>query len=158
MIDFETSVKRKFTGDETNIVVRVTGLADNAEKGIKRQKMTIAGHILKSLFDPVIATITTLVKSQLRQANNAKAVILVGGFGQSAYLRKCIEKMIANHIEVLQPANGWTAVVRGALIRALGQDAPDTSRIAIASRVARKAYGVSCSVSYDPTIHEHGRK
>lgn len=158
MLDFETSIKRKFTGEERNVIVRVIGLQDDASKNIRRQRMTISSDVLKSLFEPVIACITTLVKHQLRQAGDAKAVILVGGFGQSIYLRKCIEKIVGDSVEVLQPANGWTAVVRGALIRGLDEHAPNMSRISIASRVARKAYGTRVWHYFDELEHDPKRK
>jgi molecular chaperone DnaK (HSP70) len=158
MADFESTTKRKFTGEEKDVNVRVPGLADDPTKNIKRQKMTISSSTLKSLFEPVIASITILVKNQLKQTKKAKAVILVGGFGQSPYLRKCLEQVVGDTVEVLQPTHGWTAVVRGALIKALSEDVPGLSRITIASRVARKAYGMRLSVPYNQEKHEEERK
>ncbi|KAK5056031.1 hypothetical protein LTR84_012582 [Exophiala bonariae] len=158
MADFESSTKRKFTGEEKDVIIRVPGLADDAAKRIKRQKMTINTSVLKALFEPVIASITTLVKNQLKQTKMAKAVILVGGFGQSPYLRKCIEQIVGDAVEVLQPPHGWTAVVRGALIRALNEDVPGISRITLASRIARKAYGIRIASSFIGGAHESHRK
>lgn len=150
--DFETNAKRRFNGD-TAMMLRVRGLVDVKDKGIKRQRLTIPTDKVKSLFEPVISTILTLLMSQLRHTTRAKAVILVGGFGQSPYLRNCIKKVVPETVPVLQPANGWTAVVRGALIKSLNEMNPDTSRISIASRVSRKAYGVIVGVVYDPAVH-----
>ncbi|KIY00568.1 uncharacterized protein Z520_03231 [Fonsecaea multimorphosa CBS 102226] len=141
MNEFENITKRKFTGQEESIIVRVPGLTDNVEKGIKRQKLTIKAAVLKDLFSPVMTAITTLVKSQLQQSKQAKAVILVGGFGQSPYLRSCLQQVVGENIEIMQPAYGWTAVVRGALLHALHDTTPDELRINIASRRARRAYG-----------------
>lgn len=154
MADFENSAKRKFTGEEKDVIIRVTGLADNVAKKIKRQRMTISSSTVKALFEPIISSITTLVLNQLKQTKTAKAVILVGGFGQSPYLRKCLEQVVGNTVEVLQPPYGWTAVVRGALIKALNEEIPSISRIAIASRVSRKAYGMMIDVPFDPEVHE----
>jgi hypothetical protein len=61
--DFETNAKRRFTGDEAGITVRVRGLVDDPAKGIKRQRLTISADKVKSLFEPVMSTIITLVVS-----------------------------------------------------------------------------------------------
>ena len=154
---FEETVKRKFAGTEKHIVVPLQ-LPDDPVRGIRKGRLTIPASSVKTLFSTVITTITALVKKQLRQTKDAKAVLLVGGFGQSPYLRKCIEKIVAANVEVMQPANGWTAVVRGALIRGLNDNSPETSRISIASRIARKWYGIRAWAKYDEDIHEDSRK
>ncbi|OQU95466.1 hypothetical protein CLAIMM_01668 isoform 2 [Cladophialophora immunda] len=151
--EFENITKRRFTGQEESIIVRVPGLMDNAEKGIKRQKLTIKAAVLKDLFKPVMTAITTLVKSQLQQSKTARAVILVGGFGQSSYLRSCIQQVIGENIDIMQPAYGWTAVVRGALLYALHDTTPEELRVNIASRQARRAYGMTCSERYGASDH-----
>ena len=153
---FEEVAKRKLSGKERSIVIPVPGLPDDITKGVRRGRFTIPASKVKSIFASVITMITTLVKKQIKQTKDAKAVLLVGGLGQSAYLRSCIEKVTGPKIEVMQPANGWTAVARGALIRALNENAPDTSRISIASRIARKWCGVKMIDDYDEDIHEAG--
>lgn len=40
--DFETSVKRKFRGEEPSVMIRVRGLVDNPAKGIKRGRLTVS--------------------------------------------------------------------------------------------------------------------
>ena len=80
---------------------------------------------------------------------SVKAVLLVGGFGQSSYLRETIRAAIASNIEVMQPPNGWTAVVRGALMRGLSTLEPETERVKVAARVARKHYGTEIMSKYD---------
>jgi sugar (pentulose or hexulose) kinase len=153
MVEFETGTKRRFTGEEEDIIIRVPGLMDNADKSIKRQKLTLKGHIVKDLFKPVMTAITTLVECQLQQSKKARAIILVGGFGQSPYLRKCIQQVVGNNIEIMQPAYGWTAVVRGALLKALHDADPETSRVSIAARRARSAYGLEYLGKYDAFDH-----
>lgn len=151
LTEFENITKRKFTGEEETVILRVPGLLDNAERGIKRQKLTLKGVVLKDLFKPVMMAITTLVKSQLQQSKKARAVILVGGFGQSPYLRSCIQQVIGPAIEIMQPAFGWTAVVRGALLKAIHDAAPEASRVNIISRKARSAYGIRFAREFDDT-------
>ncbi|KIW81060.1 hypothetical protein Z517_04083 [Fonsecaea pedrosoi CBS 271.37] len=151
--EFENITKRRFTGQEQSIVIRVPGLTDNIAKGIKRQKLTIKAAVLKDLFNPVMTAITTLVKHQLQQSKGARAVILVGGFGQSPYLRSCIQQVIGKDIEIMQPAYGWTALVRGALLHALHDTTPDELRVTVDSRRVRRAYGSRCLKPYDIRYH-----
>lgn len=157
MEEFETTTKRRFIGTEESVLIRVPGLADNVEKGVRRQKLTIKGAVLRDLFKPVMGAITTLVKCQLQHSKKARAIILVGGFGQSPYLRRCIQQVVGDEIEIMQPAYGWSAVVRGALLKALHDTSPEHSRVDISSRRARRAYGVKLCDSYNPHLH-HGRQ
>ena len=155
---FEENAKRKFCGGPEDILISVPGLVNDRGKRVMRGKLTMSSKTMKNIWQPVIATITTLVKAQIRMTKNARAVLLVGGFGQSPYLRECIKKVVGPKVEVMQPAKGWTAVVRGALIKGLSDASPAMSRINIASRVARKAYGIRAGVVYKPDVHEKGRR
>ena len=114
----------------------------------------MSGATLKSIFDPVVSEVLTLVRGQIASTNKSvKAVLLVGGFGQSAYLRETIRASISPSIEVMQPPNGWTAVVRGALMKGLSKLEPETERVKVQSRVARKHYGTEIMSKYDSAKH-----
>jgi hypothetical protein len=154
MKEFEETTKRKFTGEEQTVKIGVPGMMDCADKGIKRQKLTIPASLLKSIFNPVMGMITTLVQAQLQQAKNAKAIVLVGGFGRSPYLRKCIQQVVGSELDILQPPYGWTAVVRGALLRALHEASIQAPRVQISSRIARRAYGIKWNVTFDEDLHQ----
>ena len=78
---------------------------------------------------------------------------MVGGFGQSAYLRETVRAAIDPNVEVMQPPNGWTAVVRGALMKGLSQLEPETERVKVAARTARKHYGTEIMSKYDSSKH-----
>ena len=72
---------------------------------------------MKVIFDPVIDEVIALVKGQMSATKRAtKAVLLVGGFGQNLYLKERLRASMSSAIEVRQPANAWTAVVRGAVM------------------------------------------
>lgn len=101
LVRFEEVVKRRFTGREETIWVPVPGLVDDREKGILRGKLTIPADKIKFLFEPVMSMITALVKTQVNLTNTPKAIILVGGFGRSPYLRDCIKQVIDPGIEVM---------------------------------------------------------
>lgn len=82
---------------------------------------------------------------------------MVGGFGQSPCLRNYLQAEIPPEIEVIQVVNGWTAVVRGALTKALADTAPSLPKISIEARVARKHYGIICTVQFDPEVHDENK-
>ena len=118
----------------------------------------MTGAEVKKIFDPVVEEVVTLVKGQIVATNKkVKAVLMVGGFGQSAYLRDAVRAAIGMNIEVMQPPNGWTAVVRGALMKGLSQIEPDSERVKVAARSARKHYGVEIMSKYDSSKHAMGK-
>jgi hypothetical protein len=85
---FEDYTKREFDEDTTEVFLLVPGLEDKLLRGVRRQKLTIPAETICEIFEPVISTITTLVSAEIRSAKVVvKAVFLVGGFGQSNYLR-----------------------------------------------------------------------
>ena len=136
----------------------VPGLADNASQGVRRSKLKMSGEDVKKIFDPVVDEVIGLVQGQIRATRKpVKAVLLVGGFGQNTYLREAIRSAIGSAIEVMQPPNGWTAIVRGALMKGLSQLEPDAERVKVAARTARKHYGTEIMSKYDPGKHAMSR-
>ncbi|MCJ1404053.1 hypothetical protein MMC11_007277 [Xylographa trunciseda] len=111
MTTFETFTKGSYQGRSTEAyTIPVSGLADNAALGIRRGKLTVTGADLEGIFQPVIAEIITLVKGQVRATRPTvpQAILLVGGFGQSSYLRECIRKAVSSSdIDVMQSPNGY---------------------------------------------------
>ncbi|OQE25757.1 hypothetical protein PENFLA_c008G01281 [Penicillium flavigenum] len=101
---------------------------------------------VKEIFDPIIRQIEKLVAKQRESVKEAgfstKAIILVGGLGASGYLYKRLQAA-SDGIQILQPPNAWSAVVRGTVIR--GQEGNQ-----VESRVARCNYGVQMRVTFDP--------
>ena len=75
---------------------------------IRKNKMTLAGAEVKAIFDPVVKEVLNLVNGQIKAAKRqVKTVILVGGFGQNAYLRDAIrEEVKSSNVDVLQCPNG----------------------------------------------------
>ena len=114
----------------------------------------MSGREVSQIFEPVVQEVVTLVKGQIAATGKrVNAVLMVGGFGQNAYLRETIRSNIDPSIEVMQPPNGWTAVVRGALMKGLSQLAPTTERVKVQSRSARKHYGTEIMSRYDSSKH-----
>ena len=82
------------------------GLQDNNKLNIRKNKMTLTGAEVKAIFDPVVKEVLNLVKAQIKAAKrHVKTVILVGGFGQNAYLRDAIREDLSSDVEVLQSPN-----------------------------------------------------
>lgn len=158
---FERTVKRKFNGRDDPWLIPVPGLPDMEKVGIRRGKWKMPGKELRSLFQPVMATITSLVQMQIKYSKakgNVKTVHLVGGFGESVYLRESIKEVVPTKIQVIQPPNAWTAVVRWALLKGLAEIAPLAAGVTVKSRIARKAYGLCTGVEFKSSQHEASRK
>ncbi|KAL8673655.1 MAG: hypothetical protein Q9168_001910 [Polycauliona sp. 1 TL-2023] len=94
---FEVMVKRSFNG--------------NTDK-----EYQIPGSDVKAIFEPVIQEILDLVNGQINVTKaQVKAVLLVGGFGQSVYLRDSIRQAVTGQgIEVMQSPNGLWYGFQGA--------------------------------------------
>ena len=86
----------------------VPGMKDNPNYGIRRGKMRMTGADIRTIFEPVVREILGLVKGQIKATKTTvKAVLMVGGFGQNAYLRERIrEEIKGDNIEVMQSPNG----------------------------------------------------
>lgn len=152
---FDLVTKKTFRGGANEeFIIPVPGLADDPSQGVRRGKFKMNGTQVKAIFDPVVDEVVALVRGQITATQKkVKAVLLVGGFGQNAYLRETVRAAIDPAIEVMQPPNGWTAVVRGALMKGLSQLEPETERVKVASRSARKHYGTEIMSRYDSSKH-----
>ncbi|KAG8532935.1 uncharacterized protein KY384_002813 [Bacidia gigantensis] len=160
---FDLVTKKAFRGDvNEEFIIPVPGLADDPANSVRRGKFKLPGTVVKNtIFDPVVSEVLALVNGQIAATKAAslsvKAVLLVGGFGQSPYLRETLRSTLGPSIEVMQPPNGWTAVVRGALMKGLAALSPSTERVKVAARVARKHYGTEIMSKYDPSGRGHSR-
>lgn len=103
------------------------------------------------IFEPVIKDVLCLVEEQIRMGGPITAVILVGGFGQSQYLRDRLRSAVEKGVRVMQPDEGWVAVVKGAAIHGLSQVTPVGD--SIVSRVSRRSYGTCLMTKYDKAKH-----
>jgi len=150
MNEFE-SFKKDFSPRGEPLTLKV-----DASLGLKRNRYTMPQEEMKSrIFDPIIKDIICLIKEQVAMAGDeVSAVVMVGGFGQSRYLKSKTRDAIASGIQVVQPENGWAAVVKGAVIHGLSQYAPSSATVEVASRVARRSYGTCLLAKYDMMRHD----
>lgn len=174
---FEDYVKKNFDPldsqeeyDDNKFNVPLPGAEDDVSAGIDCGFITLSTAEVAELFRPLVNSVIDLVERQRNMlgayGKTAKGVILVGGFGQSNYLFKCLKSRFADEdpppqytraadeavsepdtkFVVLQPANAWTAVVRGAVLASLRKKV-------VLSRKARRHYGIVCNSLFDATKH-----
>ncbi|MCJ1259426.1 hypothetical protein MMC24_007263 [Lignoscripta atroalba] len=158
---FELVIKRQFRGTSgEEFMVPVPGVRDNARLGVRRGRLRLTGADVKTIFEPVVQEVITLVTGQISATQNSvKAVLLVGGFGQCAYLRDCIRHAVGTaNVEVMQSPNGWTAVVRGALMKGLASTSATFASVRISGRSARKHYGLLGAKKFDEALHDSSRR
>ncbi|XHG03295.1 hypothetical protein AWENTII_006610 [Aspergillus wentii] len=156
---FETVAKRTCTGNpDDDFMFPVPGILDNKENGVCRGRFHVTGREMKGIFLPVLRDVHNLVEDQIQKSKKqVKAVFLVGGFGQSPYLRKYLRDWFPD-IEILVPVDGWTAVVRGALTKAIGDISTLAPQASVESRVARKNYGMLKSTKFIDELHDERKK
>ncbi|KAM0330861.1 hypothetical protein ACHAQA_003816 [Verticillium albo-atrum] len=159
---FEKKIKRQFTlqaGPNETFIVPVGGLANNKELGISRGRFSLKVSDLQTIFEPVILECIKLVSDQIAASGvPVSAVLLVGGFGASNYLKERIRNAIDRNIQILQPPNAWQAVVQGAVMKGLAQASPDRfTQVRVQNRKARKHYGTQWRTRYDERQHGHLR-
>lgn len=135
--------------------IPVAGLANNKALGIQRGRLLLKAMDLQMIFEPVIQQIITLVQDQITTSKvSINAVLLVGGFGSSTYLRERLRNALGGKVQVMQPPNAWLAVVNGAVMKGLALSAPDQfTQVKIENRVARRHYGTEWALKYDESKH-----
>ncbi|KAI6716490.1 hypothetical protein JHW43_000921 [Diplocarpon mali] len=171
---WEEFVKRNFNEEEhAEVNVPFPGLPDDDEAGLDCGFLVMTAPQIKEIFEPVVKEVCELVQGQvdgIRQKGGiVSGIVLVGGFGQSNYLYTRLKSyfntaapppyserpthaqamaLLSNGaVEVMQPVNAWTAVVRGAVLRGLEGSM-------VVSRKARMHYGTSYATVYDEDKHQ----
>ena len=158
MLKFESTTKRKFSGREDWLNIPVYGLPDDPDKNIKRGVLKLSNKDLKGIFDIVVSGITGHVSAQVQRTSNPKAIFLVGGFGENGYLCESVKEVVGHEVEVIQPPNAWTSIVRGALLKALAGGDPGSARVKVDARAARKSYGIYVCHPFNPRKHPRKRR
>ncbi|EXM07044.1 hypothetical protein FOIG_03642 [Fusarium odoratissimum NRRL 54006] len=143
---FENKVKRQFALDvepDETFNIPVAGLANNKSLGISRGRFALKASDVNKIFEPVVLEVIRLVKDQITASNvPVQAILLVGGFGSSNYLK-----------ERLRAAIDGSAIVQGAVLKGLARSSPDCAVVKVENRKARKHYGTEWSVRWDEKSH-----
>ncbi|KAJ5569788.1 uncharacterized protein N7459_009218 [Penicillium hispanicum] len=155
MIRFD-AIAKMFGGDANDgMSVPVPGIANDSSLNVRRGFLHLSGEEMREIFLPLLQEIRDLVKQQIWiSQNKVKSVLLVGGFGQNRFLEKFLRDSLPLEIALIAPVKGWTAVVRGALMKALADTCSLAPQVAIESRRARKHYGQIMQVSFEESIHD----
>ncbi|KAF4216546.1 hypothetical protein CNMCM8980_001983 [Aspergillus fumigatiaffinis] len=109
----------------------------------------ISSADLRSIFDPVIEQIVSLVQQQIADARKETGkdiinrIVLVGGFGDSEYLRKAFKSSFGStgKIIITVPDSPQAAIVQGAALRGLEGLQSTTKR-------CRRHYGFSRGIPF----------
>lgn len=148
--EFEYKIKRMYSPFEEgnhSYYIPVDGLENDESLEIRNGRMRIEEAVIFAAFDSVMTQIWALIDDQVAQIrslgleHNMKGLLLVGGFGRSAYLRSRIKQEFSGRHDpkVWAADDSWTAVVRGAVAceaSAIGRQA------LIHSRLSGYNYGV----------------
>ena len=135
-----------------NIVHPDTKINQRGSSGID-----LSNELMISFFEPLVNKIINKVKELLEETKQKagyypKFIFLVGGFGESPYLRQKIKKEFeTNELIVLIPKRPLVSVVRGACMFGLNP-------FSITSRIAKKTYGISTLGIFDEKKHPLNKK
>jgi len=155
-------MKKSYLPSDTkqeDYTVIVPGMADSVSLGIRRGRMKISAEEMSGIFDPIIEKVIALTQSQIRNTKMpVRTVLLVGGFGQNNYLKQRLRAALGPAVEILQPPNAWTAVVRGAVMMGLARADSALTAVGMASRSARKHYGITLNYAFDKSAHDETKK
>ena len=77
-------------------------------RGVRHGRFRLVREDVLAIFEPVVKEIISLIDGQIAATKaDVKAVLLVGGFGQSTFLRDSVRQAVGpKRIEVMQSPNG----------------------------------------------------
>lgn len=86
---------------QQHYVIQIPRFWELPEKNITRGTLRLAQQDMEDIFRPVVKEVIALVKNQIAgTGNKAKTVVLVGGFGQSVYLREILQRAVGPGVQV----------------------------------------------------------
>ncbi|PVF96872.1 hypothetical protein CPB86DRAFT_476873 [Serendipita vermifera] len=149
LVTFERKTKRLFDGTQTSNIVDFGRNRDNDRShGIIKGKLTLKKEEVKGTFDDTITqTITSCRK--LFRGRNVPNLLLVGGFGESPYLRTRLREAFqiegTDIVTVDEPSK--KAAAEGAIISHIKQ--------LVIARATRFTFGTNISNAYQHTNPIH---
>jgi hypothetical protein len=86
----------------------VSGAKDNRQAKIRKGIIMVSYQDMQRCFDPVVGAVIEVINQQISavksRSNNVKALVLVGGFGESRYLQHRIREAI-KPVQLLLPGD-----------------------------------------------------
>jgi hypothetical protein len=151
---FETEGKRGFEGsDQVDVSIKVGGhKLTEKSMGIRRGVMTIPSSEVEKFFEPWVEQIIESVKKQM-EGFRVDHILLVGGFGDSPYLRRRFRQTSSFQNSAITLANDSAAkaVAEGAAIWYIQHS--------VVARATRFSYGIHAREAFSNSNPMHrGRK
>ncbi|KAG9126354.1 hypothetical protein FRC07_003747 [Ceratobasidium sp. 392] len=146
--DFESVAKRNFRDVEEDKMIEIAGPRfNNTSIRTRRGRMTVPGAIIKSFFNVCLDEITASVDQQM-QGTNVSYMLLVGGFGDSPFLRQEFKARYEPQGCQVTLTNDSTskAVADGAVIWNVTSS--------VVGRAPRSSFGIETSKRYIPSSPE----
>ncbi|KAF8606716.1 hypothetical protein BDV93DRAFT_553197 [Ceratobasidium sp. AG-I] len=151
--DFECGAKRAFRDTLQDQSVEIGGpRLSNTQLKIRRGRIALSGSTVETFFNPHVAEIMRSVDYQT-QDSGVSYILLVGGFGESLFLRQELKRRYEAAGCEISTTNDSTskAVADGAVIW--------STTSSVTSRASRFSYGIETSIRYDSRSSEHrGRR
>ncbi|KAH7336869.1 hypothetical protein B0J17DRAFT_718783 [Rhizoctonia solani] len=145
--DFEGFAKRAFQNElaEQSVAVAHTRL-NNAAIRARRGRITFPGSKIKDFFDVCVKEITTSVDQQINGLN-VPYILLVGGFGDSLYIRSEFKKRY-------EPRGSQITLTNDSASKAVADGAVIWSTLSsVYSRAPRYSFGISIGLPFKPKVH-----
>ncbi|CAE6336881.1 unnamed protein product [Rhizoctonia solani] len=147
--DFEAGAKQEFgSADGTHYINFNDPRFSKETIGIKRGRMALKGSIIETFFEEVVSNTIQSLKQQM-QGLSPKHLLLVGGFGESKYLRRRLNQEFGKEgcrVTIVDDSTS-KAAADGSVIWA--------AKLSVVGRVTRTAYGTTVRTRYDPLNPDH---
>ncbi|KAK2465542.1 hypothetical protein APHAL10511_002434 [Amanita phalloides] len=120
--------------------------------GLIDGQLCIPGNLLREkVFDPVVSQVLSLIEEQVKRVDQPiHAILLVGGFAGSEYLKQCVEAQFQSRIRIIaRPPDADTATLRGAAQYGLSK------RQLVSSVIAPRSYVMKVKL---PAVQEDWQK
>ncbi|KAI9821960.1 MAG: hypothetical protein M1827_002542 [Pycnora praestabilis] len=156
--NFETTkVAFRDAPGQESFYVNVPTVGNLEDAGVYGGNFELTCGEMRSLFDPVIDKVIDLIKVQVMTVSagpqRVNSILLVGGFGESEYLFKRVSAWANQYdIQVIQPRDASTAIVRGAVLKGLEPKVGPAKTEVV--RRARRNYGVPTAQLFVTGKHE----
>ncbi|KAJ1299641.1 hypothetical protein OPQ81_002630 [Rhizoctonia solani] len=150
--EFEENVKKEFNGTGVHrINLGARRKSSYEHLGIKHGKLILNNDTIKSFFNESVETAIECIRDQME--SGCQHILLVGGFGDSPYLRRIINSEFAAAgcpVTVTNDPNA-KAVADGSVLWC--------AKRSVVARATRMAYGIQVVTPYDRNNAEHcGRR
>lgn len=146
---FSSSIKEVFQDVGQDYYLPIGRVSDNdEERRIKRGKLIMSGEEVAQLFEPSLDAIEKSIKSKIVASSTVATCAMVGGFAESAYLRRELQKRLGNKINIYKPDEATSkAVAKGAIAWFLDG--------VVGSRKSKMHYGIRCATIFRPHKASH---